>query len=262
MSNIAGKAYAMNLITPLRSLMVPVNKLIFWAVGTPLMRRSLRGLLTLSMIHYARWVIVRADDFPRLCATQPRERLRYGYMLFFSNFNGSWEQYVDSFAAAIPGGLNLLWFWNVAWPTAVPEQPFHRYVQHNQIWTDYYYTSYPMAAANDVKSAQRVKDELCTFVERTHDAAPEEFMREYHVLLKTLQGDLGLLSAAPIVSLAAEEIAARRRRASRAASTPARLHPGSLRAAPAANDANVMQQAETERSARASSPSEERRHAQ
>src|SRR5262245_491470 len=102
MSNIAGKAYAMNLVTPIRRYMVPINKIIFWAIGLPFFRSKLRGLLTLSMIHYARWVILQAGDFPRLNPMQPKENLQYGYMLFFSNFNGTWEQYVDSFSAAIP----------------------------------------------------------------------------------------------------------------------------------------------------------------
>jgi hypothetical protein len=214
MSNIAGKAYAMNLVTPIRNLLVPLNKAIFWAVGTPIMKLSLRGLQTLSMIHYARWVIVKDSDFPRLSPTQPRERLRYGYMMFCSNFNGSWEQYVDSFAAAIPSGLNLLWFLNVGWPTANAEQPFHRYVEFNQVWTDYYYSAYPMAASNDVKSAQRVRKSLCDFASRTAHSTPEDFLRQYHGLLKELQGDLGMMAATPIVSLAAEEITARRKQAS------------------------------------------------
>jgi hypothetical protein len=211
MSNIAGKAYAMSLVTPIRRLLAPVNRLLFWAVGTPFLQFSLRGLQTLSMIHYARWVIVRDRDFPRLSDEQPRERLRYAYMFFFSNFNGSWEQYVDSFAVAIPSGLNLLWFKNVGWPNAVPEQPFHRYVEFNQIWTDYYYSAYPMAASNDLKSAQKVKEQLCELAKSTRDATPEAFLEQYNRLLKRLQGDLSQLSESPIVSLAAEEIAARRR---------------------------------------------------
>src|SRR5580698_320012 len=164
MSNIAGKAYAMNLLTPIKGAMVPINKLIFWVLGKPLFSGSLRGLLTLSLIHYARWVILRAKDFPRLDPSQPKEDLRYGYQLFFSNFNGNWEQYVDSFAAAIPSGLDALWFKNVGWPTAVPEQPFHAYVSDNQVWTDYYYNAYPMASSNDVKAAKSVKAALCELV--------------------------------------------------------------------------------------------------
>jgi hypothetical protein len=211
MSNIAGKAYAMSLLTPIRRPQVLLNKLIFWAVGQPGLKFSLRGLLTLSMIHYARWVILSDADFPRLTQSQPREKLRYSYMTFFSNFNGSWEQYVDSFAAAIPSGLNLLWFKNVGWPNAIPEQPFHRYVESNQIWTDYYYSTYPMAASNDVKAAQRVKQRVCELARSTENATPEAFLVQYHQMLKTLQGDLSPLGRTPIVSLAAEDIAARRR---------------------------------------------------
>ncbi len=209
MSNIAGKAYAMNLVTPLARLTVLANKAVFWAVGTRYFAPRLDGLLTLSMIHYARWVILRAEDFPRVSVEQPKEQLKYGYMLFFSNFNGSWEQYVDSFSAAIPKGLNLLWRKNIGWPAAVPEQPFHRYVEFNQIWTDYYYSAYPMAASNDVKAAQRVKDRLQELVADTASDAPDAFLRKYNRMLKDLQGDLSPMDATPIVSLAAEEIAAR-----------------------------------------------------
>jgi hypothetical protein len=211
MSNIAGKAYAMNLVTPLARLTVLANKLVFWAVGTRYFAPRLNGLLTLSMIHYARWVILRDTDFPRLSVEQPKEKLKYGYMLFFSNFNGSWEQYVDSFSAAIPSGLDLLWRKNVGWPTSVPEQPFHRYVEYNQVWSDYYYSAYPMAASNDVKAAQRVKDRLSQMAASSKNATPSEFVAQYHAMLKDLQADLSPMDATPIVSLAAEDIAARKR---------------------------------------------------
>jgi hypothetical protein len=210
MSNIAGKAYAMNLVTPIKAWMVPVNKLIFWALGTPLFKKKLDGLLTLSLIHYARWVILRAKDFPRLDPSQPEEDLDYGYQLFFSNFNGNWEQYVDSFASAIPSGLNGLWYKNVGWPTAVPEQPFHAYVSKNQAWTDYYYNAYPMASSNDVKTAKTVKNALCDLVAKTEQASPEEFVEKYNGMLKFLQNSLSQMAPAPIVSLAAEDVLKRR----------------------------------------------------
>jgi hypothetical protein len=132
MSNIAGKAYAMNLVTPVKWFWIPINKIIFWSLGIPLLSSKLRGLLTLSMIHYARWVILRADDLLHPCSP----RRRSSTVTLPSAFNGTWEQYVDSFSAAIPP-TNSLWFRNVGWPTAVPEQ-LHRYVLHNQASTDYY----------------------------------------------------------------------------------------------------------------------------
>jgi hypothetical protein len=205
MSNIAGKAYAMNLLTPIAGpIMALANKLIFWLVSTPAFAKKLDGLKTLSMIHFARWVIVRADEFPHLEAEQPREELKYSYMFFFSNFNGSWAQYVDSFSAAIPTGLDLLWWKNVGWPKSVPEQPFHRYVNDNQLYTNHYYNAYPMAASNDVKSALAVKGELTDLARRVETASPEQFLSEYNRMLRHLQHDLGELAPTPIVSLAAQ----------------------------------------------------------
>ena len=218
MSNIAGKAYAMNLVTPIDgALRRSWNKLQFWAVGTPFFTSKLKGLATLSMIHYARWVIVKRSEFPNLDVNQPPESLQYSYMFFFSNFNGSWAQYIDSFSAAIPAGLDLLWARNVGWPNSVPETPFHRYVTHNQLFTNHYYSAYPMAASNDVKAAKRVADELRKFVRTTNDMNADSFAAEYTTLLKDLQHDLGQMAPTPIVSLAAEAAADRGRRGDRAA---------------------------------------------
>ena len=211
MSNIAGKAYAMNLLTPLTWFWSAFNQFIFFVLGLPLFGHFLRGLLQLSMIHYARWVIVSASAFPRLSRKQPREQLRYRYMLFFSNFNGSWAQYVDSFSVAIPSGLNSLWRRNIGWPKAAPQQPFHRYVNDNQLWTNHYYSAYPMAASNDVKEAQKVKTQLRDFVGRMQGATPQQFSAEYTALLKTLQGSLSQMAESPIVSLAAQAVEERRR---------------------------------------------------
>lgn len=210
MSNIAGKAYAMNLLTPLERSTAFINKIIFWAVGTRLFSSRLLGLLTLSMIHYARWVIVKDSEFPHLDDSQPRERLKYRYQLFMSNFNGSWAQYVDSFSAAIPSGLNLLWRANVKWPESVPEQPFHRYVSANSILTDYYYNAYPTAASNDVKAAKTVQKELIEFIGTTKDASAQQFETLYQRLVLKVQQDLSLMAPTPIVSLAAEAVANRR----------------------------------------------------
>jgi hypothetical protein len=217
MSNLAGKANAMTLITPIDGpVMALINKAIFFFLGTKLFSFKLSGLLTLSMIHYARWVIVSGRDFPRLSHTQPAERLDYSYMLFFSNFNGSWAQYVDSFSAAIPDGLDGLWWHNVGWPKSVPEEPFHRYVTDNQLWTSHYYSAYPMAASNDVKSAKNVKDKLLQFARDSERDGADAFLTRYNQLLKSLHHDLGQMAPTPIVSLAAQAVEERRRTDARA----------------------------------------------
>jgi hypothetical protein len=124
-------------------------------------------------------------------------------MLFFSNFNGSWDQYVDSFSSAIPTGLNLFWRKNIKYPGSVPMLPFHRYITSNQIWTDHYYNAYPMASANDVKSARKVATELDKFIGDTKDDSADAFQEKYNSMLIELQHDLGAMGPNPIVSLSA-----------------------------------------------------------
>ncbi len=211
MSNVAGKAYAMNVITPVKWYHAWVNRLLFRLVRTPLLKNRLIGLVTLSLIHYARWAIVSPKQFPRLSEEQPKETIKYNYMFFFSNFNGSWDQYVDSFHMAIPTGLNLFWRKNALYPGSVPLQPFHKYITYNQIWTNHYYNAYPSAASNDVKSAKRVKASLNNFNEITQQSTPDEFLKKYNQLLLELQQDICLMKPTPVVSLSAEAVQTRRK---------------------------------------------------
>lgn len=210
MSNIAGKAYAMNAISPMRWYTSWLNRLFFWASGK--YPPFLTGLITLSLIHYARWVILKPDSFPRLSADQPKEELKYHYMVFFSNFNGSWDQYVDSFSAAIPDGLDLFWTFNIKYPRSIPMLPFHRYITANQIWTDHYYNAYPMASSNDVKSARKVRDAVLEFIPTVEGVTAEQFQQRYHKLLLALQHDVSRMDANPVVSLAAASVQRRLRR--------------------------------------------------
>ena len=208
MSNIAGKAYAMNVITPIRWYTAWLNKLIFWfAKKVP---STLKGLISLSLIHYARWVIIGRNQFPHVDPQQPAEDLQYSYMLFFSNFNGSWDQYVDSFTFAIPSGLDMFWKWNIRYPKSVALTPFHHYINYNQIETLHYYNAYPLAASNDIKAAKRVKDALIKFQQQPEDASDGQFMQRYSALLRGLQHDLGDMRPNPIVSMSAYQVERRK----------------------------------------------------
>ncbi len=206
MSNIAGKAYAMNVVTPIHWYFRWINKLIFWAAQRPFLASSLDGLRTLSLIHYARWTIVKPSEFPRLDASQPKEDIKYSYMFFFSNFNGSWDQYVDSFHTSIPDGLNLFWSRNVKYPHSSPLAPFHAYINYNQVWTNHYYNAYPLAASNDVKAAKAVKSALLDFIDETANSSADDFQKSYNQLVLSLQNDVSLMEPTPIVSLAAEAV--------------------------------------------------------
>ncbi|MEA2080942.1 MAG: hypothetical protein U9P00_14025 [Pseudomonadota bacterium] len=210
MSNIAGKAYAMNVVTPANWYTAWVNKFLFWFVQLPGGAAYLSGLLTLSLIHYARWAIVNPRQFPHLAKSQPEETLKYSYMFFFSNFNGSWDQYVDSFSSAIPDGLDLFWYKNVKYPNSIPLGLFHAYINYNQIWTSHYYNAYPLAASNDLKGAKHLAEKLRQFDKDNNQASPQSFQKAYNRLLLDVQHDIGIMKPTPIVSLSAQAITERR----------------------------------------------------
>ena len=59
MSNVAGKAYAMNVVTPMRPGLTWINRAAFMVSRA--FPSSLQGLLGLGLIHFARWVVIRRD---------------------------------------------------------------------------------------------------------------------------------------------------------------------------------------------------------
>lgn len=195
MSNISGKAYGMNVITPVPWWKALWQRAAFaWVVRFP---SNLKGLINLSLIHYARWTIIGRNDFPHLAPSQPKENLNYSYMMFESNFNGSWDQYIDSFSFAIPNGLDLFWKFNIGYPKSIPLHDFYDYIRFNQVETDYYYNAYPCASSNDVKSACELFDHLQHFSERALDLDDDEFLDCYHQFLTDNQQHLGCMDVGP-----------------------------------------------------------------
>jgi hypothetical protein len=160
---------------------------------------TLGGLLGLSIIHFARWVIIKRDQWPDL--GQGKQSLQNDYMLFCSNFNGTWDQYIDAFSDAIPNGLDLLWYSSTRYPHSIPISPFKSYIRVNQIDTNYYYNSVPGAAQRDVKAALRVRRAILDLAVKQASLSPADFRKQYVAGLVEVQNDLGYQGYAPVASL-------------------------------------------------------------
>lgn len=196
MSNVTGKAYGMNVISPMKPWWTWFNRLSFMiSRSIPI---ALGGLLGLSFIHFARWAIVRRDQWPDL--GQGKQELVNDYLLFCSNFNGTWDQYIDAFADALPAGLDLLWYTSIKYPHSVPITAFKNYIRVNQIDSNYYYNSIPGAAQPDVKAALRVRRALLALAKAHAVSTPEQFRRLYIEHLVAVQNDLGYEGYAPVAS--------------------------------------------------------------
>lgn len=196
MSNVAGKAYAINAISPMRRYLTWLTDFSFmFARSKP---STLASLLGLSFIHFARWVIVRRDDWTDL--GQGKQNLSNDYLLFCSNFNGTWDQYIDAFADGFPSGLDFFWTTSTRYPLSIPITGFKNYIRVNQADTDYYYNATPGAAQWDVKASLRVRREILALAQESENLSPAEFRASYVKRLLRVQHDLGAQGFAPVAS--------------------------------------------------------------
>jgi hypothetical protein len=197
MSNINGKVYALNVITPMKPWKTWILRVAFFVLGQ--VKPLQKDLIDLSFIEFARWVIVPRTDFPLLGNGQSKEDLKYDYLLFFSNFNGTWNQYIDAFSAVLSRGLNLIWRWSEKFPGSVPVTLFKEYIARVQFDTDYYYTAYPHATANDVKSAHIVQASFDSLGLRVEQCSPQQFADAYLNFVLQVQTHLGETGETPVV---------------------------------------------------------------
>lgn len=192
MANQEGKQQAITTISPMNAWNTFKLYVSFFFRRFRSPTAAAKKLKRLSFIHFARWAIIRRHDFPYLGSPQPHETLKYDYLLFCSNFNGSWEQYIDAFSDILPAGMNKIWEGSEQYPGSSPTTPFKEYIRHNQIDTDYYYSAYPGATTNDVKSALHLRGEYAKFMAEHADKPPELFHDEFQRFLVRVQGELGM----------------------------------------------------------------------
>jgi hypothetical protein len=178
--NTTGRTSVLTVLSPLPRRWSGPLRLVLW-----LKRR--RGpdptMQAMSFIHYAHWVVI--TRFP-----DQRRRTRYAYLLFQSNFNGTWGSYLDAFSVVIPKKMALIWGTSFGFPGALPPRPFRRYIQTNDLSLDHYYAAYPEASATEVASALRVSDLFDRLVRPAVDRDPATFAAAWQQFVQNAQRDL------------------------------------------------------------------------
>ena len=119
-------------------------------------------------------------------------------MLFLSNFNGTWDQYIDAFADGIPSGLDLFWYTSIKYPHSIPISTFKAYIGANQIQTSYYYNATPGAAQRDIKAALRVRRELLALADVHGRGDGAAFAQAYRLALTGIANSLASPGYAPL----------------------------------------------------------------
>ncbi len=107
---------------------------------------------SMRTIHFAHWALVNN-----------RSRL-----MFFSNFDGSWESYLDDFIEKAHGGLSLAWGNCVGFPPgrflvmdgASHGRRFKAWARHSQAVSRFWYSAYPDLTVNQIERQAAISDGL------------------------------------------------------------------------------------------------------
>ncbi len=120
-------------------------RLVFWVVGELVAKFYKPGFLSdIGTIHFARWV------------TPPGTR----DVLFFSNFDSSWESYLEDFITRAHAGLTAVWSNSVGFPRtenlfqkgATDGERFKRYARQSMAPTRFWYCAYPTLTTTDIRT--------------------------------------------------------------------------------------------------------------
>jgi hypothetical protein len=178
--NRAGRATGLTTLTPLPRVWSPVLKLLLRVKSALGPDKTLRRL---SFIHVAYWVMV--DRFPG-----EERRSKYSYLMFVSNFNGSWFDYIDVFSDAVPEKMAMLWGSSFGFPGAKPPRQFTNYIRGNDWPLAHYYSAYPGSTTTEIASAVRVQKRVNELLANPAALDDATLARTWRGLLADVQRDL------------------------------------------------------------------------
>lgn len=101
----------------------------------------------IGTVHFARWVVLPDDQDG-------------GALLFTTNFDGPWDDYIEDFAARAPESFDAIYSNCEGWPERGSRdvEAFKAYVREHEVPTAVYYRAYPTATVKQVKAALKLKD--------------------------------------------------------------------------------------------------------
>ena len=120
----------LTLITVVRAGQVDRVRAVMSAIDSYSRRLAPPGsLIGISTIHFVRWLLI--DDGRRL--------------MMVSDYDGSWESYIDEFAELILSGLDAIWETSHGYPPdgARDLPAFKRFLRSHQVPSEVFYSAYP-----------------------------------------------------------------------------------------------------------------------
>lgn len=152
------RGYAQNHITAV-TLMKPGSfrkltlALVLWAIGKEIKYWFRPGfVLNMGTIHYARWFRLPGSEM----------------MVFLSNYDGSWQSYLEDFITKAHEGQSAVWSHGRGFPKtkllvfggAADGDRFKRWVRRQQIVTPFWYSRFPELTTDQIRTNALIHDGL------------------------------------------------------------------------------------------------------
>jgi len=134
-------------------------RLTFWVIGALARTQFRPGFLgEIGTIHFARWVLVPGTD----------------RLLFFSNYGGSWESYLEDFITKAHNGLTGVWSNTQGYPRttnlfadgATDGDRFKRWARRQQQPTPFWYSAYPDISTARIRANAAIRQGLAAAATR------------------------------------------------------------------------------------------------
>jgi hypothetical protein len=138
MADNVGQVTALTTIAPI----IPERLQQLKAVLANVQANPSQSIAKIATIHFARWVII--DNETRL--------------LFTSNFDGTFEDYIQDFVREIPEGLDAIWGNCVGYPGSQPIEGFFDYINQHKFFNDTFYAAYPHLTVSDVLNCEKWRE--------------------------------------------------------------------------------------------------------
>jgi hypothetical protein len=151
MTNVAGRATALTLVTPLRRGWGTWERALLWLARH--FRFVTAPMRKMSFIHYAQWSLV--DQLP---GADGPERLPAPTLFFQSNFSVTLDQYIDTFVHASPTRIRAVWLGARGRPWMFPFDRYLAWVSASSMANAHYYCAYPSVTTTEVVAATTVRD--------------------------------------------------------------------------------------------------------
>ena len=179
--NELGRASALTVVsTAKRRGVLPLRLLFFVGRLVPALLNTLRQL---SFIHFARWTLMKK-------LPDREQPFKHAQLFFESNFNGTWNQYIDAFSYVVPKHISAIWWSAYGFPGPLPAEPFKDYIASHEYPAAHYYSAYPEASVTMILGALEVRRDLDKLRRKAKSMSPAAFDEAYRAFLRDHQNHL------------------------------------------------------------------------